>query len=196
MSRLVLASGSPRRREILDTLGIAFDVCPSTLDETADDSESPAATVRRLARDKALEVAGRDEIDRSAYVLGADTIVVLEGAVLGKPIDDADACRMLRRLSGRWHEVMTGVALARKGDNVLEDRVVTTRVHVRALSPERIERYVGTGEGRDKAGSYAVQGIGSGLVDRIEGSYSNVVGLPAAETVELLERHGVLRSWP
>ncbi len=189
---LVLASASPRRREILATLGVAFEVVPSGAAEEEREGERPEALARRLARDKALEVSRRVG-DR--FVLGADTVVVVEGRVLGKPADDDHARAMLRALSDRWHEVITGVALAR-GGAVLEDLAVTTRVHVAPLSAERIERYVATGEGRDKAGGYAVQGVASGFCDRLEGSYGNVVGLPAAETVALLERHGVIAGWP
>jgi septum formation protein len=191
VSRLVLASASPRRREILATLGIAFDVDPSGASEDAR-GEGPEALARRLARDKALEVSRRSG---ERFVLGADTIVVEGGGVLGKPVDDEDARRMIARLAGGWHEVITGVALAR-GGAVLEDLAVTTRVHMLPMDPARIDRYVATGEGRDKAGAYAVQGIASGFCDRLDGSYSNVVGLPAAETVALLERHGALREWP
>lgn len=189
---LVLASASPRRREILATLGVAFEVVPSGAAEEEREGERPEALARRLARDKALEVSRRVG-DR--FVLGADTVVVVEGRVLGKPADDDHARAMLRALSDRWHEVITGVALAR-GGAVLEDLAVTTRVHDAPLSAERIERYVATGEGRDKAGGYAVQGVASGFCDRLEGSYGNVVGLPAAETVALLERHGVIAGWP
>ena len=191
MSRLVLASASPRRREILATLGIAFDVDPSGASEDAR-GEGPEALARRLARDKALEVSRRSG---ERFVLGADTIVVEGGRVLGKPVDDEDARRMIARLAGGWHEVITGVALAR-GGAVLEDLAVTTRVHMLPMDAARIDRYVATGEGRDKAGAYAVQGVASGFCDRLDGSYSNVVGLPAAETVALLERHGALREWP
>lgn len=196
MSALVLASASPRRREILSTLGVRFTVCPSAVDETPRPGEAPAALVRRLARGKAVEVAERAETERSAFVLGADTVVVVDEEILNKPADDDDARRMLGGLADRWHEVSTGVALARQGSGALEEIVVTTRVRFVAMDPARIDRYVDTGEGRDKAGAYAVQGIASGLVDRIEGSYSNVVGLPAAETIHLLERHGAMRGWP
>lgn len=188
---IVLASASPRRREILETLGIAFEVEASRTAEHPRAGEAVDELVRRLAREKALEVAAR----REGFVLGADTVVVVDGDVLGKPNDDDDARAMIRRIAGRWHEVITGVALAR-GGQVLEDLAVTTRVHVVALGEERIARYVATGEGRDKAGAYAVQGIASGICDRLEGSYTNVVGLPAAETVALLERHGAIGAWP
>ncbi|HJL18518.1 MAG TPA: Maf family protein [Sandaracinaceae bacterium LLY-WYZ-13_1] len=198
MSGLVLASGSPRRRAILETLGLRFMVCPSAAEERARPGEAPEAMARRLAGEKALEVARRGEIERRAFVLGADTLVIVDGAILGKPADDADARAMLDRLSDRWHEVTTGVALAREGEagDVLASIAVTTRVRFRRLDPARRDRYVATGEGRDKAGGYAVQGIGMGLVERLEGSCSNVVGLPAAETIDLLERHGALESWP
>lgn len=193
MSELVLASASPRRREILETLGISFEVCPSHAIEEVHQGEAPEALARRLARDKALEVSQRSA---DAFVLGADTIVVEGGAVLAKPRDDEEARAMIARLSGRWHEVITGVALAKDG-GVLEDLAVITRVHMLPLDPARIARYVATGEGRDKAGAYAVQGIASGFCDRIEGSYTNVVGLPAAETIALLERYGAVPGgWP
>lgn len=192
MSALVLASASPRRREILETLRVPFDAVPSGAAEDALDGEAPAALARRLAREKALEVAKKIG-DR--FVLGADTVVVVDGELLAKPLDDDDARAMIAKLAGRWHEVITGVALARGGE-VLEDLAVTARVHMLAMDPARIDRYVATGEGRDKAGAYAVQGIASGFCDRLEGSYSTVVGLPAAETIALLERHGAIASWP
>lgn len=188
--RRVLASASPRRREILETLGLAFEVVPSDVDETPIAGLAPAALATRLAVEKAREVAAREP----GFVLGADTVVVVDGEVLGKPRDDADAARMIARLAGRAHEVITGVALCSEGG--LEALAVTTRVWFRALDAARIERYVATGEGRDKAGAYAVQGIGAGLVTRIEGSWSNVVGLPAAETIDLLARAGALGAWP
>lgn len=192
MSALVLASASPRRREILSTLGVAFVVDPSGAGEDPLPGEAPEALARRLARDKASEVSARRA---GAFVLGADTVVVVEGEVLGKPTDDEEGRAMVARLAGRWHEVVTGVALVRDGA-LLEDLAVCTRVRFVAMDAARVERYVATGEGRDKAGGYGVQGIAAGLCDRVEGSYSNVVGLPAAETVALLERHAVIGSWP
>jgi len=191
---LVLASASPRRREILATLGLRFGVRPSGVEERVRPGEGPSAFASRVARDKALDVAAA--APEGDFVLGADTVVVVDGMILGKPSGDDEAAAMLRRLSGRWHDVTTAVALVRGGGEPVEDLVVTTRVHFVELGEDRIARYVATGEGRDKAGAYAVQGVGSGLVDRIEGSYSNVVGLPAAETVALLERHGALGGWP
>ena len=191
-ARLVLASASPRRRDILATLGLAFEAIAADVDETPRAQEPPAVLARRLAATKARAVAAREP---GAFVLGADTVVVIDGEVLNKPADDADARAMVGRLGGRWHEVVTGVALAR-GETQLEALDVRTRVRFRALSPDTVARYVATGEGRDKAGAYAVQGIGAGLVERIDGSYANVVGLPACETLQLLSRHGALGAWP
>lgn len=188
----MLASASPRRREILETLGIAFDVQPSQASEEPREGEGAVALAQRLAGDKAREVSRARPGD---VVLGADTVVVLDGEPLGKPADEAEARAMVGRLSGTWHEVATGVALAR-GGALLEAVVVRTRVRFAALSEARVARYAATGEGLDKAGAYAVQGVGAGLVERIEGSYSNVVGLPAHETLALLERHGALGEWP
>ncbi|MEQ8459757.1 MAG: Maf family protein [Sandaracinaceae bacterium] len=189
---LVLASASPRRREILETLGLAFEVQPSQAPEDPREGEGAVALATRLAGDKAREVS----LSRpGAAVLGADTVVVLGAEALGKPADESEARAMISRLSGGWHEVTTGVALARDGA-LLESIAVSTRVRFATLSEARIARYAATGEGLDKAGAYAVQGIGAGLVERIEGSYSNVVGLPAHETLALLERHGALGEWP
>ena len=184
----MLASASPRRREILETLGLAFEVQPSQAPEDAREGEGPVALATRLAGDKAREVS-------RARPGAADTVVVLGAEALGKPADESEARAMISRLSGGWHEVTTGVALAR-GGALLESIAVSTRVRFATLSEARIARYAATGEGLDKAGAYAVQGIGAGLVERIEGSYSNVVGLPAHETLALLERHGALGEWP
>jgi septum formation protein len=191
---LVLASASPRRREILATLGLAFEVRSSGADEARSPDEPARAYARRVAGAKALEIAGA--CAPGAWVLGADTIVVIDGEVLGKPDGDAASRGMLSMLSGRWHEVTTAVALVRAGDGVIETIDVTTRVRFRPVEQGAIERYVAHGEGRDKAGGYAVQGMASGFVAAIEGSYSNVVGLPAAETIALLERHGAIDAWP
>ena len=128
-------------------------------------------------------------------MLAADTVVVVEGRVLGKPVDDAEARATLERLSGRAHEVTTAVALGR-GSASLENQAVTTRVVFRALTQDEIARYVATGEGRDKAGSYGVQGVAAGFVERLEGSWSNVVGLPLARTLAMLRAHGAVGAWP
>ncbi|MFW6051300.1 MAG: Maf family protein [Myxococcota bacterium] len=194
---LVLASASPRRREILERLGLSFEVRPSAAEEVRRPDEPPEAFAERAAREKVEDVAaGLAGRSPAPFVLGADTVVVVEGAVLGKPADDAEALRMLRLLSGRWHRVLTGLALGRAGTGLLESCVVTTDVRFRVLSEEVARRYVATGEGRDKAGAYAVQGTGSGLVREVRGSYDNVVGLPAVEVLELLERRGALEGWP
>ena len=185
--RLVLASQSPRRRELLAQLGLSFDVRPSDADETVHPGEPPRDYVLRVAREKARAVAGD-------LVLAADTAVVLGDEVLGKPADDADARRMLRALSGTEHEVLTAVVLRR--DAALElDTVVSTRVVFAELSDREIDRYVSTGEPRDKAGAYAIQGAGGAFVRSVEGSVSNVVGLPLAETAALLRRAGLALPW-
>lgn len=187
-ARLILASGSPRRLELLRLAGLDPDVQPANVDERARTGEGPAAHVRRLARAKAC--VGRDASPGSA-VLGADTVVVVDDDLLGKPCDDAHAAQMLRRLSGRAHIVMTGVALVDRGGRVA-DQVVSTRVVMTALSPERIARYIATGEPLDKAGAYAIQGRAGAFVQRIEGSWTNVVGLPLVETLEMLAEAGVV----
>jgi septum formation protein len=191
---LVLASASPRRREILRTLGLEFEVRPSDANETPLEGESARDYARRLAIMKASAVAAAAA--PGTHVLGADTVVVIDGELLGKPEHDAAARGMLRMLAGRWHEVTTGVALCRSGEGLLGALTVTTRVKMRPIDAAALERYVARGEGRDKAGGYAIQGIAAGFVSEIQGSYSNVVGLPAAETIELLERFGAIPPWP
>lgn len=180
--RLVLASTSPRRRELLDAAGIEFDVHAVDVDERRDAGEPPEAYAERVARLKA-STGARHFPDRP--VLGADTIVVVDGEVLGKPRDAADAFRMLARLSGHSHEVLTGVALAHAG--VVHSAVERTRVWFTRLSDADIAAYVASGEPLDKAGAYAIQGLASRFIPRIEGSYSNVVGLPVATVVEMLK---------
>jgi septum formation protein len=193
---LVLASASPRRKQILEQLGLAFRVIPSGFDETLLEGETPATHVERLARGKAAEIVARlASTGEAACVLAADTIVVLDTEILGKPRDDQDAVRMLLGLSGRAHRVSTGVALCVPGVEPLS-AVFETEVQFRELSPANAAAYVESGEGRDKAGSYAIQGLGAGLVREIRGSYTNVVGLPAAETLDLLLRAGVIEGWP
>ena len=174
---LVLASTSPRRAEILRAVGWPFETLKVEIDETPGASEDPAAYVERLARGKAEAAAHR--VQGRAIVLGADTTVVVEGHMLGKPLDEADARSMLQRLSGRWHEVLTGVALVRAG--VEPQSIVahqTTRVRFAALSDEEIRWYAATGEPMDKAGAYAVQGRAALFIEQIEGEYYNIVGLP------------------
>lgn len=183
---LWLASRSPRRAALLETLGVAFAVLDVEVDETPFPGEIPGDYVVRLARAKAS--AGRASAVSPAPVLAADTSVVLNGEILGKPANPDDARRMLRRLSGGWHEVQTGVALAHAA---LVTVRVSTRVQFRALTETEIDCYVASGEPADKAGAYGIQGLGGALVARIEGSYPNVVGLPLAETLALLRAAGV-----
>ena len=180
---LVLASASPRRRELLSLLGIPFRVvAPVGVDETPLDGEQPQDLARRLAADKARSVEGE-------VVLAADTVVELDGEVLGKPLDADDARKMLRRLSGRTHLVHTGVAV-RAGEQV-EIEVVSTSVRFVPVSEEAIGWYLGTAEPFGKAGAYAIQGAGGALVDDVHGSVTNVVGLPLPTVVRLLERRGI-----
>lgn len=175
---IVLASQSPRRAELLRAAGFSFEVRPADVDEHVSPGEAPAAAVRRLAEAKARAV----DADGDVIVLAADTLVVLDGVPLGKPVDDTDAAAMLRRLAGRPHDVVTGVAL-RRGAELITD-VATTRVWMAPLSDDDIAWYVASGEPRDKAGAYAIQGLASRFIQRIDGSYPNVVGLP----VELVAR--------
>ena len=175
---MILASSSPRRAELLQAAGIKFRVQAANVDEAVQLGERSIDYVIRLAREKAEAVARVCSND--AVVLGADTVVVIENEFIGKPVDNDDARRMLRVLSGKWHEVLTGVALISSGQ--VRTDMATTRVKFAPLSEDEIEGYVASGEPSDKAGAYAIQGIASRFVERIEGSYSNVVGLPV-ETV-------------
>jgi septum formation protein len=186
---LLLASRSPRRAELLRTLGASFAVVDVEVDETPHAAEPAGSYVARLAGAKAR--AGRVASGSSLPVLAADTTVVCAGEILGKPADAEDAARILRRLSGRWHAVFTGVALATDTLAVLAVQVVETRVQFRTLSESEIAAYWASGEPADKAGAYGIQGLGGALVARIEGSYSNVVGLPLAETLALLDACGI-----
>ncbi|CCK00464.1 Septum formation protein Maf [Cronobacter malonaticus 507] len=190
MTDLYLASGSPRRQELLGMLGVTFERLVPGVEERRGPQEAPQDYVTRLARDKAR--AGVALAARDLPVLGADTIVVLDGDVLEKPRDAAHAAEMLRRLSGQTHDVMTAVALADK-QRVCE-RLVTTRVTFRALTAQDIAAYVESGEPMDKAGAYGIQGLGGCFVRRIEGSYHAVVGLPLVETWELLSEFNSLRE--
>jgi septum formation protein len=185
---LTLASQSPRRRELLGALGIALEVRPAHADETPHPGEGPADYARRVAREKARAVPGE-------LVLAADTTVAVEGEILGKPRDDADAARMLRRLSGRWHEVISAVCLRRPAVRLEFDAVTTTRVEIAPLDEQVIAWYVGSGEPRDKAGAYAVQGLFGAFVRAVEGSVTGVIGLPLQETLGLLRRAGYPLPW-
>jgi septum formation protein len=183
--RVILASQSPRRRELLDLIGIAHEVQPAHIDETPFPHELPTAHSERLARGKAALISEREP---GALVIGADTVVVVGDTILGKPGDDADAREMLRRLSGRTHQVYTAVAIAR--DGMVDSEVEGVSVTFRQLSAAEIAQYVDTGEPADKAGAYGIQGYGSTLVDRIEGDFFAVMGLPLRRLVALCERAG------
>ncbi|EOL8936735.1 nucleoside triphosphate pyrophosphatase [Cronobacter dublinensis] len=190
MTDLYLASGSPRRQELLGMLGVSFERLVPGVEEQRAEKEAPQDYVTRLARDKAR--AGVALAARDLPVLGADTIVVLDGDVLEKPRDAAHAAEMLRRLSGQTHQVMTAVALA---DSLrVRERLVITRVTFRALTAQDIAAYVESGEPMDKAGAYGIQGLGGCFVRSIEGSYHAVVGLPLVETWELLNEFNSLRE--
>lgn len=184
---LILASASPRRRELLDQIGVQFDISPAEICEDPLPNELPPAYTARLAQEKAQIVLARQA--QPCVVLGSDTTVSIDGDILGKPADEADAVRMLMRLSGRVHEVITAVALCtRQGCDL---RVVTSRVEFIPYDEALCRRYWRTGEPRDKAGAYGIQGAAGLLVKHIEGSYSAIVGLPLCETAELLSAHGI-----
>jgi len=184
--RVVLASQSPRRRELLTLVGLAHDVRPADVDETPYAGEEPVPHAERLARAKAETLAARED---GAVVVAADTIVVIDGLILGKPGDAAEARAMLRRLAGRTHTVFTAVAVARGGRTV--SGVEEVRVTFRALDDAEIDAYVATGEPMDKAGSYGIQGFGATIVERIEGDYFAVMGLPLVRLVRLLGEVGL-----
>jgi septum formation protein len=182
---VVLASQSPRRAELIGRLGLTFETLPADIDESYQDGETPPEHAERLAREKAQKIAaGRGE----ALVVGSDTIVVIDGDVLGKPRDRAHAIEMLMRLSGREHEVCTGIAVAHGGR--VESGLERVRVRFRALDRRACEEYVDTGEPMDKAGAYGIQGYGSALVEGIDGDYFSVMGLPVVRMLLLIERHG------
>ena len=189
-ARMILASESPRRRELLAAVGVPFRVVPSGVDEVPRPGESPPRFVRRAALDKAEAVAA---LHPSSFVLSADTIVVADGRILGKPRDRAEARRMLARLAGREHRVYTAVCLLCRGRGFRELGTEVTRVRSRLLTPAEVAAYARTGECDDKAGAYAAQGAGMLLIDRIAGSFSNVVGLPMTRVVAMLARARLIR---
>jgi septum formation protein len=183
---VVLASGSPRRRQLLELIGIEHQVSPSNIDETMRPRETPRRHAQRLAREKASAVAKRTP---DAVTIAADTIVVIDGKVLGKPADYEDARRMLSMLSGREHTVITAVAVARGGK--LRSSIEEVRVTFRKLRGDEIDSYIATGEPMDKAGAYGIQGYGATIVERVDGDYFAVMGLPLARLVTLLRAVGV-----
>jgi septum formation protein len=183
--KLVLASASPRRRELLAQAGFTFDVFTADIPEVRKPGEDPIRFVTRLAREKAEAVAERHALPPDTIVLGADTIVLVDDEILGKPQDAADAARMLRLLSGRTHQVITGVCLVKGRERQRAAEVTFVRFHT--LSDKEIEAYVATGEPMDKAGAYAIQGRAGRWVPRIHGCYFNVVGLPLALVSSMIE---------
>jgi septum formation protein len=186
---LILASASPRRQELLSSAGISFEVLPSEVDEGFREGEPPEEYVLRLARRKAKK-AGERHKDR--WVLAADTVVVIDGRILGKPGDRQEAREMLGVLSGQEHRVITGFCLLRGDSGRSREGTVTTRVRFKRLSSREIEWYLDTGEPFDKAGAYAIQGKAAFMVREIRGSYTNVVGLPLTEVIEALQEMGAV----
>ena len=185
---IYLASQSPRRRELLQQLGVRFAVRPADLPEQPRPGELPQAFVQRMALEKASHVWNNLEEQQRAPVLGADTVVCIDDRILGKPVDKADAIAMLMRLSGRTHEVMTGVALVSQQHSVC---VNVSQVTFKALDRNEIERYWSTSEPGDKAGSYAIQGYAAAFITHLQGSYSGVMGLPLYETAQLLQEQQI-----
>ncbi len=183
---MILASQSPRRRELLDQIGVPHRIQPADIDETPEPGEQPSDYVVRMALTKARTVLAMNPDD---VVLASDTSVIINDAILGKPQDRADHTLMLQQLSGHTQQVLTAVAVVSAERESCE--LVVTDVTFRQLDDELIDRYVATGEGDDKAGGYGIQGRGAVLVEKISGSYTNVVGLPLAETASLLEQHGI-----
>ncbi len=186
--RFILASQSPRRRELLASIGLTFEVMPSDVPEVHQPGESPEEYVARLSRDKAAAIAARDE---QAWIIAADTTVLLGEELLEKPADAADARRMLATIAGKTHIVYTGVTLQNAARGWRDTRVAESEVRMLPLDARDIAWYVSTGEPLDKAGAYAVQGIGAMFIDSIHGSYTNVVGLPLALLFQMLRRAGI-----
>ncbi len=186
--KFILASASPRRRELLASIGLEFEVVPSHVPEVHAEGEAPEEYVARLSRDKAAAIAGEHP---SRWVIAADTTVLLGDQLLEKPVDANDAERMLATIAGQTHIVYTGVTLENRERGHRDTRVAESEVRMLPLSPPEIEWYVATGEPLDKAGAYAVQGIGAMFIDSIHGSYTNVVGLPLATLFQMLRKAGI-----
>ena len=186
--KFILASASPRRRELLASIGLDFDVIPSSIPEIRGDGESPEEYVARLSREKAAAIAAKHP---ERWIIAADTTVLLGEELLEKPADPADARRMLAVIAGKTHVVYTGVTLQNLAGGYHDTRVAESEVRMLPLSEREIAWYVGTGEPLDKAGAYAVQGIGAMFIDSVHGSYTNVVGLPLALLYQMLRRAGI-----
>jgi septum formation protein len=189
---IVLASASPRRKELLERVGVVCAVVPSQINEDYIPGESPREHVLRLSHEKALEIASRTDVP-GRWFIGSDTVVVRDDAILGKPLDAADATAMLTSLSGRSHEVLTGFAVHDREKNITISEVVSTAVRFKELTAAEVSGYIASGEPFDKAGAYAIQGIGAFMVQAINGSYTNVVGLPLCEVVDVLEHLGAVK---
>ncbi len=185
-NKLILASRSPRRLELLRSLGLEFEVSPSKVDEITDPEQSPEQNATNIARAKARWVARQNP---GSYVLGADTMVVLDREIIGQPTDEEDACRILSKLTGKQHRVITGVVLISPETQEYET-VVVSRVTLKSVSENEIRSYIATGEPLDKAGAYAIQGEGSFLVESWDGSWSNIVGLPLEALTGLFQQAG------
>jgi septum formation protein len=192
-SRLILASRSPRRSELLRQVGLEFEVVPSGVKEDLVEGESPQERVIRLAQAKARDVASKYP---ERWVIAADTIVYVSGSILGKPTNQREALEMLRCLSGQEHWVLTGFAVCHLAKGKADKEAVQTAVKMKDLTPAEMEWYVQTGEPLDKAGGYAIQGIGSFMVESIRGSYTNVVGLPLCELIQMLKSLGAITFHP
>jgi septum formation protein len=189
VGQLILASSSPRRQKFLHELGIDFSVEVKEIDESCDVGETPERVVKRLAEEKGTEIARQFP---SAYVLAADTVVVIDDEILGKPKNSADAEVMLKTLSGRWHEVWSGFSIQKAEDALCVQQAVRTQVLFRELTEDLCRAYVLTGEPLDKAGGYGLQGRGGFLVEEIKGSYSNVIGLPVAQVIDIMLQYGII----
>jgi len=189
-NKIILASASPRRKELLEQIGLQFQVVPSTAEEVVLAGETPEEHVIRLSLDKASEVAARDDIEGRWYI-GSDTIVLCNQQILGKPTDEQHAAEMLRMLSGREHRVLSGYAIIDRKKGEQRSEAVSTKVRFRELTDTEIARYIASGEPSDKAGAYAIQGLGVCFVAGIEGSYTNVVGLPLCRLTLALKEMGV-----
>lgn len=185
--KIILASSSPRRAELLSNIKVSFEVVPSIIDESLFKTNDPIECVRELSKRKALDVALRSH--HKGYVIGADTVVFLN-QIFGKPKDEEDAIQMLMKLSGRWHSVITGVTVIHMGLNTIVSEVEKTRVKMIPYTIERAKHYVKTGEPMDKAGAYGIQGMGSLLVEKLDGCYFNVVGLPLMRLSKIFETLG------
>ncbi|CAH2214261.1 Maf family protein [Tepidibacter aestuarii] len=184
---IVLASASPRRKELLFNLNLNFEIMKSDIDEFVNEKDTPESVAMSLSFQKAIDIANKTS--RNSIVIGADTIVVFDGKILGKPKDEQDAFNTLKQLSGKYHKVITGICTLRLSDNKKIVDYEVTKVKMREFSEDEIKRYIKTAEPMDKAGSYGIQGYGSLLVEKIDGDYSNVVGLPVSKLGQILYRH-------